>query len=235
MAVSTSDNDLSWFYFCQITRTEGVFRNILGIVLYGYGTVSVPEGFVGNIPSRPKLSLGSNSDSRPCVQAPHAKQGRTHQTTRSDLFPCAPPQFQVRSTKSPPLPPLPTTSPAVLGNGNKKSQAFSPKKILPPTTIFSQVAAMRGTLIFAGSSCPALTGKICANLGMAPADAELTQFSNGETSVRILTSVREKDVFVVQSGSPKINDTIMELLIMISACKGGSANKITGTSLNWLP
>lgn len=70
---------------------------------------------------------------------------------------------------------------------------------------------------------------------MAPADAELTQFSNGETSVRILTSVREKDVFVVQSGSPKINDTIMELLIMISACKGGSANKITGMLLPPLP
>ncbi|KAG7287973.1 hypothetical protein NEMBOFW57_007493 [Staphylotrichum longicolle] len=86
---------------------------------------------------------------------------------------------------------------------------------------------MRGTLIFAGSSCPDITDKICHNLGMARADAELTQFSNGETSVRILTSVREKDVFVVQSGSPKINDTIMELLIMISACKGGSANKIT--------
>ncbi|KAH8197114.1 hypothetical protein TruAng_008719 [Truncatella angustata] len=42
-----------------------------------------------------------------------------------------------------------------------------------------------------------------------------------------MTSVREKDVFVVQSGSRQINDTIMELLIMISACKGGSANKIT--------
>jgi ribose-phosphate pyrophosphokinase len=50
----------------------------------------------------------------------------------------------------------------------------------------------------------------------------------GETSVRILTSVREKDVFVVQSGSSQINDTLMELLIMISACKGGSANKVTG-------
>ncbi|KAK2593481.1 ribose-phosphate pyrophosphokinase 1 [Conoideocrella luteorostrata] len=86
---------------------------------------------------------------------------------------------------------------------------------------------MRNTLIFAGNSCPILTGQICENLGMTPADAELTQFSNGETSVRILTSVREKDVFVVQSGSPKINDSIMELLIMISACKGGSANKIT--------
>ncbi|WQF80504.1 Putative Phosphoribosyltransferase domain, phosphoribosyl pyrophosphate synthetase [Colletotrichum destructivum] len=86
---------------------------------------------------------------------------------------------------------------------------------------------MRGTLIFAGSSCPALTTQICENLGMAPAEAELTQFSNGETSVRILTSVREKDVFVVQSGSARVNDTIMELLIMISACNGGSANNIT--------
>ncbi|UNI20389.1 Ribose-phosphate diphosphokinase [Purpureocillium takamizusanense] len=86
---------------------------------------------------------------------------------------------------------------------------------------------MRNTLIFAGNSCPVLTGQICENLGMTPADAELTQFSNGETSVRILTSVREKDVFVVQSGSPRINDSIMELLIMISACKGGSANKVT--------
>lgn len=43
--------------------------------------------------------------------------------------------------------------------------------------------------------------------------------------------MREKDVFVVQSGSPTINDSIMELLIMISACKGGSANKVTGLSL----
>lgn len=47
-----------------------------------------------------------------------------------------------------------------------------------------------------------------------------------------MTSVREKDVFVVQSGSPRINDSIMELLIMISACKGGSANKVTGSWLS---
>ncbi|VUC20169.1 unnamed protein product, partial [Clonostachys rosea] len=86
---------------------------------------------------------------------------------------------------------------------------------------------MRNTLIFAGNSVPVLTGQICENLGMQPGEAELTQFANGETSVRILTSVREKDVFVVQSGSSRINDSIMELLIMISACKGGSANKVT--------
>lgn len=53
----------------------------------------------------------------------------------------------------------------------------------------------------------------------------------GETSVKILESIRDKDVFIVQSGSSKINDSIMELLIMISACKGGSAAKITGIPL----
>jgi hypothetical protein len=37
---------------------------------------------------------------------------------------------------------------------------------------------MRNTLIFAGSSCPALTTQICSNLGMAPAAVELSQFAN---------------------------------------------------------
>src|SRR4051794_19172345 len=60
------------------------------------------------------------------------------------------------------------------------------------------------------------------------ASLELT-CGQGETSVKILTSIREKDVFVVQSGSSKTNDSIMELLILISACKGGSANKVTGS------
>ncbi|KAI6247255.1 Ribose-phosphate pyrophosphokinase 1 [Erysiphe necator] len=86
---------------------------------------------------------------------------------------------------------------------------------------------MSNVLIFAGSSCPALTSSICSRLSTSPAPVELSQFANGETSVKILTSIREKDVFVVQSGSSRINDSIMELLILISACKGGSANKIT--------
>lgn len=41
-------------------------------------------------------------------------------------------------------------------------------------------------------------------------------------------SVREKDIFIVQSGSSQINDNVMELLIMISACKSGSAKSVTG-------
>ncbi|EEP81393.1 ribose-phosphate pyrophosphokinase 1 [Uncinocarpus reesii 1704] len=87
---------------------------------------------------------------------------------------------------------------------------------------------MRGVQIFSGSSHPALAEAICERLGTVPAKCELRKFSNGETCVNIGVSVRNQDVFIVQSGSSKINDSVMELLIMISACKGGSAKSITG-------
>ncbi|KAF1992357.1 phosphoribosyl pyrophosphokinase [Aulographum hederae CBS 113979] len=86
---------------------------------------------------------------------------------------------------------------------------------------------MRQTQIFAGSSHPVLVDQICDRLGQRPGRAELRKFSNGETSVQIQTSIRDQDVFIVQSGSSKINDSVMELLIMISACKSGSAKSIT--------
>ncbi|KAJ6171772.1 Ribose-phosphate diphosphokinase [Penicillium chermesinum] len=86
---------------------------------------------------------------------------------------------------------------------------------------------MRGVQIFSGNSHPGLAESICEKLGTSPAKADLGKFANGETSVNIGTSVRNQDVYIVQSGSRKINDSVMELLIMISACKGGSAKSIT--------
>ncbi|KAF7189093.1 Ribose-phosphate pyrophosphokinase 1 [Pseudocercospora fuligena] len=86
---------------------------------------------------------------------------------------------------------------------------------------------MRQTCIFSGSSCPSLVNAICQRLGQKPAEVDLKKFANGETSVEIKTSVRDQDVFIVQSGSSQINDNVMEMLIMISACKGGSARSIT--------
>ena len=68
---------------------------------------------------------------------------------------------------------------------------------------------------------------VCENLGIEPAPATAKKFANGETSVQIGVSVRDEDVYIIQSGSPDVNDHIMELLILISACKGGSAAKIT--------
>ncbi|KAJ5081290.1 Ribose-phosphate diphosphokinase [Penicillium alfredii] len=86
---------------------------------------------------------------------------------------------------------------------------------------------MRGVQIFSGTSHPGLAETICERLGTVPAKADLGKFANGETSVNIGVSVRNQDVYIVQSGSEKINDSVMELLIMISACKGGSAKSIT--------
>ncbi|KAF4265806.1 hypothetical protein KXW98_007848 [Aspergillus fumigatus] len=86
---------------------------------------------------------------------------------------------------------------------------------------------MRGVQIFSGTSHPVLAETICERLGTLPARAVLGKFANGETRVDIGVSVRNQDVYIVQSGSQKINDSVMELLIMISACKGGSAKSIT--------
>lgn len=86
---------------------------------------------------------------------------------------------------------------------------------------------MRKCKIFVGSSHPELGQLVCERLGVEPAPCTLKKFSNGETSVQIGVSVRDEDVYIIQSGSSNINDHIMELLILISACRGGSANKIT--------
>lgn len=91
---------------------------------------------------------------------------------------------------------------------------------------------MRRVKIFSGSSHPSLVEAICERLSTSSAKCELQKFSNGETSVNINTSIRGQDVFIVQSGSNKVNDNVMELLIMISACKGGSAKSITGQFLS---
>ena len=86
---------------------------------------------------------------------------------------------------------------------------------------------MRGVKVFGGRSHPSLTDAICERLGTLPAKCDSGYFANGEISVQIGTSIRNEDVFIVQSGSSQINDSVMELLIMINACKGGSARRIT--------
>ena len=82
-------------------------------------------------------------------------------------------------------------------------------------------------VIFGGDSHPELVNRICENLDIKPSQVELGKFSNGETSINVRSSVREKDVYVIQSGCGHVNDTFMQLLILISACKSASASRIT--------
>jgi len=86
---------------------------------------------------------------------------------------------------------------------------------------------VRNIVLFSGTSHPQLAETICTHLGIPPAKIHLSKFCVGETRVEIGESVREKDVFIVQSGGGKVNDHLMELLITISACKTASAKRVT--------
>lgn len=81
--------------------------------------------------------------------------------------------------------------------------------------------------IFSGNGNVALTQAICDRIGVRMGDATITQFVNENIFVRLNETVREKDVFVVQSLASPLNDRIMELLIMLDACKRASAGRVT--------
>jgi ribose-phosphate pyrophosphokinase len=85
---------------------------------------------------------------------------------------------------------------------------------------------MRNIVILGGSSHPTLTKSICTRLGVPECKAVLGKFSNGETSVQIQESVRDKDVFIITTGAGEINEILMELFIMLSACKTASARRM---------
>lgn len=85
---------------------------------------------------------------------------------------------------------------------------------------------MRDSVILGGSSHPELLKRICHDLDVPAADIDVSLFANGETNVNIAESVREKTVYVVQSACGEVNDSFMELLIMISACKAASAKSV---------
>ena len=81
--------------------------------------------------------------------------------------------------------------------------------------------------IFSGNANPALAHEICAYLGTKLGEATVSSFSDGEIRVKIEENVRGGDVFVVQSSCQPVNDSLMELLIIIDALKRSSANRIT--------
>lgn len=81
--------------------------------------------------------------------------------------------------------------------------------------------------VFTGNAHLALAQGICEYLGIPLGKAEITEFSNENIFVRLLESVRERDVFVVQPVCSPVNKSLMELLIMLDAVKRASAGRIT--------
>jgi len=81
--------------------------------------------------------------------------------------------------------------------------------------------------VFTGNSHPTLAQAVVDYLKLPLGKCEVFEFSNGNTFVRILENVRQRDVFVIQPLSVPVNHSIVEMLIMLDALKRASAARIT--------
>jgi ribose-phosphate pyrophosphokinase len=82
-------------------------------------------------------------------------------------------------------------------------------------------------VVFSGRAHPVLATHICDYLQIPLGKVRLYNFSDGESGCQIDENVRGGDVFVVQPTCPPVNDNLMELLILLDACRRSSANRIT--------
>ena len=86
---------------------------------------------------------------------------------------------------------------------------------------------MRELKIFSGRSNPSLARDMCSHLNLPLSEISLANFPDSEISCKVDEDVRGREVFLVQSTCPPVNETLMELLIMIDSCRRASAENIT--------
>ena len=82
-------------------------------------------------------------------------------------------------------------------------------------------------VVFSGRAHPQLTARICDYLQIPRGEVRLYNFSDGESGCQIEENVRGGDVYVVQPTCPPVNDNLMEMLILLDACRRSSATRIT--------
>jgi len=81
--------------------------------------------------------------------------------------------------------------------------------------------------LFSGRAHPELASRICDYLGLPLGRLSIGDFPDGEIACKIEEDVRGRDVFLIQPTCPPINDTLMELLIMVDCFRRASAERIT--------
>ncbi len=81
--------------------------------------------------------------------------------------------------------------------------------------------------LFTGNANPALAHDIARHLMVPLGRSSVGRFSDGEVNAELMENVRGRDVFIVQPTCPPTNDHLMELLVMIDACRRASAARIT--------
>jgi ribose-phosphate pyrophosphokinase len=91
-----------------------------------------------------------------------------------------------------------------------------------------ELGVRNGFSILAGTANPMLADAIADALGVRLSECVIGRFPDGEVSVRLLESVRRKEVFLVQPTSPPVNDHLVELLALADACRRSAAAGIIG-------
>ena len=76
-------------------------------------------------------------------------------------------------------------------------------------------------------SAEKFTEEVCNYLNIEKGKVNRIKFKNDNNFVQILETVREKDVFLIQTTEPPVNERIMEMLIMVDAMKRATARRIT--------
>lgn len=87
--------------------------------------------------------------------------------------------------------------------------------------------AHTGIKLFTGNANKPLASHIANDLGMKLGKLHVGRFADGEVNIVVNENVRGRDVFIVQPTCPPVNETLMELLLMISTMRRASARKIT--------
>jgi ribose-phosphate pyrophosphokinase len=86
---------------------------------------------------------------------------------------------------------------------------------------------MTDFLIFAGIANTELAASVARQLNVQLGACSVDHFPDGEVSVRLDEPVRGREVFIIQSTSPPVNDHLVELLAFADACRRASAERIT--------
>ena len=90
-----------------------------------------------------------------------------------------------------------------------------------------EIVTKKHMMLFSGTAHPELSQEIAAHLDVPLSEIEIRRFASSEVYVRADRSVRGADVFVIQTHSAPVNESIMEQLVMIDAMKRASAKRIT--------
>lgn len=95
----------------------------------------------------------------------------------------------------------------------------------------SALALTENAIVISGSSTQKLSEKVSKELGVQLGKAQIKRFNDGEVNIKIEESVRNKDVYIIQTTSStegkSVNDNIMELYLLTRTLKRSSAKSIT--------